>query len=275
MELAPLIDHFNSVFGLPLLAMAQGRPLMLADDETIVGSVFGLSLHTIFSPRFDRHGFVDAYRADVRAHSPSGRPLTAWTPYDLALDRGSIVEMDRLMRTLHALNATRLPAHLDLVLNVHPRLVVDVAAHHGTTFARILDRIGIAPERVTLRFPGLHHTLPAAADAMKEYRANAFRIALVVDACKADDAHDLLRLAPDRIEVPRHLLEPADEKGGALEVLFAAARGAGAAIDIDCPSQGADWPAAQGLVPDGFYQSIDPPLATPGVCTAAFSLKTS
>ena len=65
-----------------------------------------------------------------------------------------LVKLDRLCRTVHALNYFRAASgQANLFVTVQPRLLESVKDDHGEAFAKVLDLIGIPTSRVVIEIP--------------------------------------------------------------------------------------------------------------------------
>jgi hypothetical protein len=107
----------------------------------------------------------------------------------------AIVQLDRLYRTLHALNYFFGEARDDLLfLDVDRRLLTAVRADHGAYFESILSAIGVEPSRVAIVLP------PQAPDdpvtfvrAAISYRIRGYRVlARLRNDAETDLAHVFL-----------------------------------------------------------------------------------
>ncbi|KQV51402.1 hypothetical protein ASD07_10950 [Duganella sp. Root336D2] len=109
--------------------------------------------------------------------------LPVWTYLDGAASDDESVALDRLCRTLHAINFFRgeEPDTRPLHLNVHDRLLSAVSSNHGMAFRRILDSLGLPLGQIVLQLPAVNARqnwmLNYVAD---NYRRNGFRISVKV-----------------------------------------------------------------------------------------------
>ncbi|AOK28926.1 diguanylate phosphodiesterase [Burkholderia singularis] len=83
-------------------------------------------------------------------------------PFDAVADDQSLVALDRLARSLHAINFFGAQRHGLLFLRVHERLLKSVKYDHGKHFSSVLESFGLSPERIVIE-------LPAAAVAHKTF----------------------------------------------------------------------------------------------------------
>ncbi|MBS1213868.1 MAG: hypothetical protein H6R26_2485 [Proteobacteria bacterium] len=152
MPLHDLVDYFNQRIieeqGLkfPPLAVRSGQ----------VESRFGdLRLASEFHPirRASDPAQIVGHDATLQAFEPETSQAMAARVFHSA-DVGSIINLDRLCRTIHMLNYLPV-AHEDgyLFLHVHPRHVLGVKRDHGAYFEEVIFRCGLSPRRVVITVP--------------------------------------------------------------------------------------------------------------------------
>jgi EAL domain-containing protein (putative c-di-GMP-specific phosphodiesterase class I) len=121
--------------------------------------------------------------------------VAPWNVFARASDDDQLVQLDRLTRTVHALNYFHSQAHGGaLFLNVEQRLLVHVAADHGAYFETILAQLGIQPGRVVIVLPASAVDEPVTfVRAAISYRIRGYRVlAQLRSAREADLAHVFL-----------------------------------------------------------------------------------
>lgn len=158
--------------------------LRLSGDGDVEGQIFNCWLGSAFHPiRELGSGQPVAFAGRVRGVAEEDRQLPVWSYLDGAASDDESVALDRLCRTLHAINFFRreaLSGHM-LHLNVHDRLLSAVSSNHGMAFRRILDSLGLPLEQVVLQLPAVNARqnwmLNYVAD---NYRRNGFRISVKV-----------------------------------------------------------------------------------------------
>ncbi len=158
--------------------------LRLSGDGEVQGHIFNCWLGSAFQPiRELGSGKVTAYAGRVRGVTEEDRSLPVWTYLDGAASDDESVALDRLCRTLHAINFFRREG-LDaqaLHLNVHDRLLSAVSSNHGMAFRRILESLGLPLDQIVLQLPAVNARqnwmLNYVAD---NYRRNGFRISVKV-----------------------------------------------------------------------------------------------
>lgn len=207
MPLTELVHYFNTRF-----PFAPGRDaarrLEFCDGR--VRARFGdRRLDSVFQPLIERaSGIVVGHEAHLRVVAGEGQALPAQAVFLEAHDDDALVHVDRLVRTLHALNflLQREQAGGTLALNVHPQLIRAVPERHGHVFESVLSRCGLTPERVVLELTddGLADPAPLAG-AITEYQARGYRIALDNFGRHSIDIGRLAVLAPDIVKLDRSL----------------------------------------------------------------------
>jgi EAL domain-containing protein (putative c-di-GMP-specific phosphodiesterase class I) len=170
------------------------------------GRVFG----TLFQPVVERaSGQAIGHEAHLQVLEGEGQGLPAQTLFLDACDDDELVHLDRVARTLHALNflLEREQRGGFLSLNVHPQLIRTVRDHHGHVFEAVLSRCGLTPDRVVLEVTDDgFESLPRLAGAIAEYRERGYRIAIDNFGRHSCDLDRLEALAPDIVKLDRSLI---------------------------------------------------------------------
>lgn len=191
------------------------RYFNLADQsgERVEAWSAGFRLASLFQPIVAlASGRIVGHQALLAARRDDGAPASSEQIYAVCESRQSVVHLDRLCRTLHALNflAQRRHAGGYLQLAVHPRHLQAVPNQHGLVYEAILKRCGLAPADIVLELaPGNDATDPHFAHALAAYRQRGYRLAVQLpsDAPLADELlalqPDILRLAGRRPDVVR------------------------------------------------------------------------
>lgn len=158
---------------------------------------------------------VIAHEALLRGPSNAASIEQTFAPETLfarCADDNEITYLDRLSRTLHALNflLQNTPESAGaLHLNVHPQHLLAVDNDHGKTFEGILRQCGLAPTRIVLEIAE-HRVTPKnrLSDAICAWQSRGYRIA--IDNFGRDSTPDqdefALRLGPDLIKLDRTVL---------------------------------------------------------------------
>jgi EAL domain-containing protein (putative c-di-GMP-specific phosphodiesterase class I) len=205
--LTELVHYFNK-----RCQFAPGRAEALRLDFCggRVRARFGdRTLDSVFQPLIERaSGGVIGHEAHLRVVAGEGQALPSQAVFLEAHDDEELVRLDRLVRTLHALNflLQREQAGGILALNVHPQLIRAVPERHGHVFETVLSRCGLTPERVALEITDDGFADPEhLANAIAEYQARGYRITLDNFGRHSTDLERLATLAPDIVKLDRSL----------------------------------------------------------------------
>ncbi len=137
-------------------------------------------------------GGIAGHHALVRVNGDGGDAAAPWKVFAQAADDADLVQLDRLCRTVHALNYfPAAPPALSLFLNIEKRLLNFVAADHGVYFEAILAKMDVPPGRVTIVMPASASDDPVTfVRAAISYRIRGYRVlAQLGSTAEADLAH--------------------------------------------------------------------------------------
>lgn len=161
-----------------------GTPLSIGDNGAVVAQFYRSRITSAFQPVVRaRDREVLGHQALLRVESGTGESVAPWSLFANALDDRALVGLDRLCRTVHALNyfpgeSSPVPS---LFLNIERRLLTGVAADHGAYFEAILALIGVAPSRVVIVMPADAVDNPVAfVRAAISYRIRGYRVLVPV-----------------------------------------------------------------------------------------------
>lgn len=160
---------------------ATDYPLQRAADGRVVGHFFHCRLSSVFQPVFDvSERQVVGHAAYVRSEANGDDALSPWGIFALAAEDPVLVRLDRLCRTLHALNYFDVvPERQNLFLAVQPRLLESVKDGHGRAFEKVLDLIGVETSRVVIEIPAeVNQDRQLLKHVIVNYRSRGYRIAL-------------------------------------------------------------------------------------------------
>ncbi|HEX6734145.1 MAG TPA: EAL domain-containing protein [Azonexus sp.] len=134
-------------------------------------------------------------------------PLLPEAVFVLPTDDAEFIYLDRLVRTLHALNYLTRPARGNLLLKVHARHVLSVPADHGLAFEEILKPCGLFPEQITLEIDidGIEDR-DHLVRAVQSYRSRGYGIAAGRFGRSSIDFGLLRDIAPDIVKLDLLLL---------------------------------------------------------------------
>jgi len=160
---------------------ATDYPLQRAADGRVVGHFFHCRLSSLFQPIFDiSQRQVVGHAGYVRSDTNGDGALAPWGVFALATEDPLLVRLDRLCRTLHALNYFgTVPERQILFLEVQSRLLESVKDGHGRAFEKVLDLIGVETSRVVIEIPvEVNADQRLLKHVIVNYRSRGYRIAL-------------------------------------------------------------------------------------------------
>lgn len=117
------------------------------------------------------------------------------------------VHLDRLVRTLHALNYLLHPQAQRLLLRVNLRHIESVPAGHGQVFESALRACGLLPESVTLVVNVKGSPGAPLRSALDSYRAHGYQLALNVQGLEASDTDWLKEISPELVLLDSSLID--------------------------------------------------------------------
>lgn len=206
-----------------LAGVRRARPaiagLQISEPGRVVGKYYGAYISSNFQPwRRPADGAIVAVEAYARSQSRAGVGLSPWQAFaNVAVD-GDLVTLDRLCRTVHALNffgridagskASAMSAPVPLVLNVDARLLHAVPERHGEFFGKVLSLLAVSPERIVIEI-GTRQLLDLTRlrQILASYRRHGFSVAVNAEGMiHARSLADLL--APDYLMLDALLFTP-------------------------------------------------------------------
>ena len=174
----------------------RATPLSIGDGGAVIAQFYRSRVTSAFQPIVRAHGgAVVGHHALLRVQSPTGESVAPWSLFAQASSDEALVGLDRLCRTVHALNY--FPSHPGdgaLFLNVESRLLTGVAADHGAWFEAVLALIGAPAGRVVIVMPSQALENPVAfVRAAISYRIRGYRVLVPVGSLtEADLSHVFL-----------------------------------------------------------------------------------
>jgi EAL domain-containing protein (putative c-di-GMP-specific phosphodiesterase class I) len=212
MQLEPLVNLFNKRF-------KQERGLEHAPLHLVRGKVEArlgeLRLASKLQPvrRADTMLIVQGQDALLRAYVEGGTPSAALDVFSEA-DGASVVNLDRLCRTVHMLNY--LPLVLDnsvLYVEANPRHILSIKRDHGAYFEEVLGHCGLSPQQVAITVPFDHLSNSyqlALAQGLQNYRSRGYQIAVKLGQTHSEQIQQAtvlaMRLFPDFVKLQRAFL---------------------------------------------------------------------
>ncbi|MDT8407481.1 MAG: hypothetical protein RQ715_09565 [Methylococcales bacterium] len=127
-------------------------------------------------------------------------------PASQAIHPDSIVDFDRLARTVHMLNFLTLPQPAGVLqLDVDPRHVLGVKRDHGAYFQEVIIKCGLQPSAIAihLKLSSIYaryykHLL----QGLENYRQRGYQVALQTPALTPSLTALIDTLQPDRVSLP-------------------------------------------------------------------------
>ena len=214
MPLSDLIRTLNSPSDTLPGHFAQSgldQPFVAVDGRVFLHYA-NIRLESQFLPIVEaKTGKAHGHSASLQAFGLSNRkPISPEAVFVLPTDDAEFVYLDRLVRTLHALNYLTRPTRGNLLLQVHARHVMSVPANHGLAFEEILRPCGLFPEQITLEIDiegvdDISHLIKAVAS----YRSRGYGIAISHFGRRQLDFAILRELRPDIVKLDSLLLSSA------------------------------------------------------------------
>jgi EAL domain-containing protein (putative c-di-GMP-specific phosphodiesterase class I) len=162
-------------------AASVDAPLVRTDAGRVAGHFGPWLIESAFTPVADAAGTVTGHAARMRVRR-DGMDVVADALFDSVTDDDELVRLDRLARSVHAINYFgRAPADRRLHLGVHARLLSAVPDEHGRAFQRVLGALGVPAGDVVIHIPdeaNEHALLVTSTTA--NYRFRGFAVGLTV-----------------------------------------------------------------------------------------------
>jgi EAL domain-containing protein (putative c-di-GMP-specific phosphodiesterase class I) len=185
--------------------------LRVTDGGRVVGRFLRCEIDSVFQPVARLAGdAITGAHALARVHAEAGAALSPWNLFAQTASGDDLVLLDRRCRIVHTLNFFRSPtdalAALDLLLNVHPRLLTVVSTDHGRAFRRVLDSLQVDSRQVVISLPPVSRgTLDLQCQVAGSYRLNGFRVAVsgeqpaMLQSLLARQPADVIRIDAHRL----------------------------------------------------------------------------
>ncbi|BBL71371.1 EAL domain-containing protein [Methylogaea oryzae] len=167
---------------------------------------------------------VQGHEAVLHAYVEGGSPQAAMDVFGDA-EGVSVVNMDRLCRTVHMLNY--LPYAWNdgfLSVEVNPRHVLSIKQNHGAYFEEVLGRCGLTPKQVVISVPFEHLSNSyqlALVQGLNNYRSRGYQLAVRLSQTHPEQIKQstvlVTRLSPDFVKLQRPFLT--DRNGQAASAL--------------------------------------------------------
>ena len=219
MPLQHLVEYFNDRLGRE--HRSSFRPFIL--EEGKVSGLFGpIRIDSFFAPLRQtlKPTVITGHTAQITVAHNKTQPLYTNEIENLlannsvpATDFESIINFDRLCRTVHMLNYLTL-AHLQgvLFLEVDPRHILGIKQDHGAYFEEVIVQCGLETKNVVIvlavnsQYARYYQEL---INGLENYRRRGYQIALKFDYLAQDsDVFDLIaKISPNYVSLSARNLE--------------------------------------------------------------------
>jgi hypothetical protein len=219
MALIDLVEYFNDRFERE--HKANYRPLITENNR--VNGLFGqLRIGSCFSAL--RHtqnpSAVQAHAVKIKVSACESTHLHSYEMDNLALNSGdthihfeSIINFDRLARTVHALNYLSFAKpDKELFLEVDPRHILGIKEDHGAYFETVIEQCGLTTKNTVIVLAVTSNYVQyneALIRGLSNYRRRGYRIALRFDHLISDKhvIELISKLTPDYVSLSARQIE--------------------------------------------------------------------
>jgi EAL domain-containing protein (putative c-di-GMP-specific phosphodiesterase class I) len=155
--------------------------LQRSEDGWVAGHFLNNRLSSVFQPVVEAEGqHIVGHAAYIRSESDHKTVLPPWGIFALASEDALLVKLDRLCRTVHALNYfSTAPRRSSLFVSVQPRLLECVKDDHGRAFEKILNLIRVATSRIVIEIPiEVNRDWGLLKHVVGNYRSRGYQVAV-------------------------------------------------------------------------------------------------
>jgi EAL domain-containing protein (putative c-di-GMP-specific phosphodiesterase class I) len=171
-----LHEHLSLDAGMPSgFAYAQLRKIRIESGYQPIFDISVDGVQTLRCAPESADRFGDELGFQALTLKPGGAKFDL---FECVADDQELVALDRLARTLHAINFFGDQRHGLLFLRVHERLLKSVKYDHGQYFSSLLISLGLNPARIVIELPSAavaHRTF--LGYLTKSYQRYGFRVA--------------------------------------------------------------------------------------------------
>ncbi len=189
---------------------ATDYPVQRSEDGWVTGSFYNCQLSSVFQPIF---GTVEnqtiGHAAYIRSESNGQIALSPWHIFALTSEDNQLAKLDRLCRTIHALNYFSHTSYQKgkLFVSVQPRLLESVKDDHGQAFKHVLSLIEVPTSRVVIELPSeINRDWKMLRKVIQNYRSRGYQIATNFNSGSNDWVLELMvelgGLYPDILRIP-------------------------------------------------------------------------
>ncbi|HTI18830.1 MAG TPA: EAL domain-containing protein [Trinickia sp.] len=156
-------------------AHAQLQDLRIESGYQPIFDVSMGGIQTLWSSPESADRFGDELGFHALTLQPGG---ISFDPFENTNDNHELIALDRLVRTLHAINFFGSQRRGLLFLPVHDQLLKSVIRDHGQHFSSVLVSLGLNPSRIAIELPGTAVAHRTFLDCLtKSYRHYGFKVA--------------------------------------------------------------------------------------------------
>jgi EAL domain-containing protein (putative c-di-GMP-specific phosphodiesterase class I) len=230
MPLQDLVEYFNDRLGRE--HRSSFRPFML--EEGKVSGLFGpIRIDSSFTPLRQtlKPTVIVGHKAQITV-APHKTPYLYANEIETLLanavpaaDFESIINFDRLSRTVHMLNYLTV-AHLQgvLFLEVDPRHILGIKQDHGAYFEEVITRCGLETKNVVVVLAASSQYAPyyqELINGLANYRHRGYQITLKFDyVAQGGQAFNLIdKISPNYVSLSARNLENQEHDDALLEKL--------------------------------------------------------
>jgi EAL domain-containing protein (putative c-di-GMP-specific phosphodiesterase class I) len=195
------------------------RPFLRLDDPFVATETGALAhyaritLDSAYAPiHVGGSGSLHGHAAVLRAQGElNDLPLHPDAVFAIPSNNAEFVHLDRLVRTLHALNYLLHPDQQHLYIRINLRHIEIVPSGHGIVFENALRACGLDPSHITLEVAVEAEPDEGLRTALDAYRVRGYRIALASHGRDWNASHWLRALKPDVVRLDPALLKKPEQ----------------------------------------------------------------
>ena len=195
------------------------RPFLRLDDPFVATATGALAhyaritLDSAYAPiHVGGSGSLHGHAAILKAQGElNDLPLHPDAVFAIPSNNAEFVHLDRLVRTLHALNYLLHSDQQHLYIRINLRHIESVPGGHGIAFENALRACGLDPSHITLEIAVDDEPDAGLRTALDAYRARGYRIALASHGQDWNESHWLLALKPEVVRLAPTLLEKPEQ----------------------------------------------------------------
>lgn len=192
------------------LEHAAQRPTLDTDGRRRVVRYGDYTVFSAFMPIMSvAHRRAVGYQALLHAHDAHGGALAPHIVFNHAARLGDLLELGRLMQSLHLANFCALAGSEEwLFLHLHPMAMTDTS--YGEALLAELKGLGLRPQRLVLEVPDDPHGDPQRFFEVVEFlRRHGFLIALDDFGARHSNIDRVWQVQPDIVKLDQKMIAQA------------------------------------------------------------------